>query len=69
MLCHHGTDIGLRHARKHLGWALDVAAATAGASLDTLKRFRARALTAEREREVKQALTDAYDAFGWRAAA
>jgi tRNA-dihydrouridine synthase B len=69
MLRHHGTEIGLRHARKHLGWALDVAAATAGASLDTLKRFRARALTAEREREVKQALTDAYDAFGWRAAA
>ncbi len=69
MLRHHGMEIGLRHARKHLGWALDVAAATAGASFDVLKRFRARALTAEREREVKQALADAYDAFGWRAAA
>ena len=31
MLVHHGTAIGLRHARKHLGWALDAAAATAGA--------------------------------------
>ena len=24
---HYGLRIGLRHARKHLGWALDVAAA------------------------------------------
>ena len=31
MLAHYGLDIGLRHARKHLGWALDAAAATAGA--------------------------------------
>ena len=30
MLAHHGLRIGLRHARKHLGWALDAAAATAG---------------------------------------
>ena len=31
MLAHYGLAIGLRHARKHLGWALDAAAATAGA--------------------------------------
>src|SRR5258708_24273551 len=31
MLAHHGIAIGLRHARKHLGWALDTAAATPGA--------------------------------------
>ena len=31
MLTHHGF-IGLRHARKHLGWALDAAAETAGAA-------------------------------------
>ena len=30
MLSHHGF-IGLRHARKHLGWALDAAAETVGA--------------------------------------
>ena len=30
MLAHHGCAIGLRHARKHLGWALDAAAETAG---------------------------------------
>ena len=32
MLAHHGIAIGRRHARKHLGWALDAAAATAGAA-------------------------------------
>jgi tRNA-dihydrouridine synthase B len=69
MLSHHGREIGLRHARKHLGWALDVAAATASASVDALKRFRARILTAECEREVTRHLADAYDAFAWRAAA
>ena len=26
MLAHHGLRIGLKHARKHLGWALDAAA-------------------------------------------
>ena len=37
MLSHHGLTIGRRHARKHLGWALDSAAATAGVSSDLLK--------------------------------
>ena len=37
---HHGF-IGLRHARKHLGWALDAAAATAGAPAERLKAHRA----------------------------
>src|SRR3984893_14547899 len=32
MLAHHGIAIGLRHARKHLGWALDMAAASPGAA-------------------------------------
>ena len=38
-------DIGLRHARKHLGWALDAAAETAGAPADALKAHRERVLT------------------------
>src|SRR5499426_2921876 len=37
MLLHHGVAIGRRHARKHLGWALDAAAATAGVSPERLK--------------------------------
>jgi tRNA-dihydrouridine synthase B len=69
MLSHHGLRIGLRHARKHLGWALDAAAATAGIPADLLKACRNQVLTVEEPDEAMRHLTDAYDAFGWRAAA
>ncbi|MBS0534617.1 MAG: tRNA dihydrouridine synthase DusB [Proteobacteria bacterium] len=66
---HHGAAIGRRHARKHLGWALDVAAETAGASPDLLKTHRTRVLTSEQPDEARRLLADAYEAFAWRAAA
>jgi nifR3 family TIM-barrel protein len=69
MIAHHGTRIGRRHARKHLSWALDEAAATAGTSDDLLKHHRSRVLTAEEPAEARRLLTEAYDAFAWRAAA
>jgi tRNA-dihydrouridine synthase B len=69
MLIHHGLAIGRRHARKHLGWALDSAAATTGVSIDLLKQHRARVLTAEEPAQARRMLADAYDAFAWRAAA
>jgi nifR3 family TIM-barrel protein len=69
MLSHHGLRIGLRHARKHLGWALDAAAATAGIPADLLKMYRNQVLTVEEPGEAVRRLTDAYDAFGLRAAA
>ncbi|HET7679978.1 MAG TPA: tRNA dihydrouridine synthase DusB [Xanthobacteraceae bacterium] len=69
MLSHHGLRIGLRHARKHLGWALDAAAATAGIPADLLKTCRNQVLTVEEPEEAVRRLTDAYDSFGWRAAA
>ena len=69
MLSHHGLRIGLRHARKHLGWALDAAAATAGIPADLLKKCRSQVLTVEEPAEAVRRLTDAYDAFSWRAAA
>jgi nifR3 family TIM-barrel protein len=69
MLAHHGLRIGLRHARKHLGWALDAAAATAGVPADVLKRHRAQVLTVEEPAHAVRRLADAYDAFGWSAAA
>src|ERR1700688_3986747 len=47
MLAHHGLTIGRRHARKHLAWALDTAAGSAGVSIELLKSHRARVLTAE----------------------
>jgi tRNA-dihydrouridine synthase B len=69
MLVHHGLTIGRRHARKHLAWALDSAAATAGVSTDLLKDHRARVLTAEEPAQARRLLANAYDAFAWRAAA
>jgi len=69
MLGHYGRDIGVRHARKHLGWALEVAARTAQAPLDLLKRARAQILTATEPRAVLRHLAEAYDAFSLRLAA
>jgi tRNA-dihydrouridine synthase len=69
MLAHHGLRIGIRHARKHLGWALDAAAATAGVAFDTLKRWRGSVLTSETPSEARDRLAQAYDAFACGAAA
>ena len=63
MLSHHGRAIGRRHARKHLGWALDAAAETAGASDAALKAHRARVLTADDPTAVRRHLADAYADF------
>lgn len=69
MISHHGVTIGRRHARKHLGWALDAAAASAGVSLDLLKIHRSRVLTAEEPAQARRHLAEAFDAFAWKAAA
>jgi tRNA-dihydrouridine synthase B len=62
MLSHHGF-IGLRHARKHLGWALDAAAATVGASAERLKAHRESVLPLNDPRAVRHRLTAAFDEF------
>jgi tRNA-dihydrouridine synthase B len=64
MLAHHGVAIGRRHARKHLGWGLDAAAATARAPQSLLKAHRQRVLTAEPPALVHRHLAEAFDAFG-----
>ena len=69
MLGHHGLAIGRRHARKHLGWALDSAAATVGAPIEKLKVHRNRVLTAEAPAQARRFLAEAYDDFAERAAA
>jgi nifR3 family TIM-barrel protein len=61
---HYGRDIGLRHARKHLGWALDAAAATAGASAHFLKAWRSRVLTAADPAIAQSLLAEAFGALG-----
>ena len=60
ILDHYGADIGLRHARKHLGWALDAAAAIAGVSADVLKAMRGRVLTATDPATVLQRLAETF---------
>ena len=69
MLGHHGLAVGRRHARKHLGWALDSAAATVKAPIELLKNHRDRVLTADEPSQARRFLADAYDDFAWRAAA
>ncbi len=63
MIGHHGERIGVKHARKHVGWALDTAAASAGASRETLKVLRGRVLTAPGPRETLSRLAEAFDAL------
>jgi tRNA-dihydrouridine synthase len=69
MLVHHGLRIGLKHARKHLGWALDAAAASTGVAIETLKRWRSAVLTCDSAADARARLAQAYDAFGCGAAA
>ena len=66
---HYGLRIGLRHARKHLGWALDVAAQYSCAPSLTLKTWRQKVLTSENPSGVHRSLEDAFDDFAWSAAA
>jgi tRNA-dihydrouridine synthase len=66
---HYGLRIGLRHARKHLGWALEVAAQCSRAPVPTLKTWRERILTSEDPYRVHRSLEDAFDDFEWSAAA
>ncbi|HEU5020121.1 MAG TPA: tRNA dihydrouridine synthase DusB [Pseudolabrys sp.] len=69
LIAHHGTRIGPRHARKHLAWALDEAAATAQVLPALLKQHRTGVLTAEEPAQARRRLADAYEAFAWSAAA
>jgi tRNA-dihydrouridine synthase B len=69
MLAHHGIAIGRRHARKHLGWALDAAAASAAVPVDILKHHRSRVLTADEPAAARARLAEAFADFTQRAAA
>jgi tRNA-dihydrouridine synthase B len=68
-LTHYGLAVGLRHARKHLGWALDTAAAVAGAPAHLLKMYRGSILTATDPKIVRQRLTAAFEDLGALSAA
>jgi nifR3 family TIM-barrel protein len=66
---HYGLRVGLRHARKHLGWALEIAAHCGRAPAERLKVWRGKILTSEDPMRVHRALEDAFDDFAWSAAA
>ena len=66
---HYGLRIGLRHARKHLGWALEIAAQCSRAPATTLKTWRQRVLTSDDPYRVHSSLQDAFEDFAWSAAA
>ena len=68
MLSHHGIRIGGKHARKHLGWALDTAATSAGVGNDVLRQQRAHVLTAEEPTQTRRRLANAFDLFAAAAA-
>jgi tRNA-dihydrouridine synthase B len=69
MLIHYGTRLGARHARKHLGWGLDIAAAQGRVPAAELKQSRARVLTADEPRVVQALLAETFSAWSWKAAA
>jgi nifR3 family TIM-barrel protein len=69
ILVHYGRFLGVRHARKHLGWWLDHAAAVAGVPADGLKRHHAPVLTADQPETVRRRLAEACDAFATLGAA
>jgi nifR3 family TIM-barrel protein len=66
---HYGVRVGLRHARKHLGWSLDMAAACGRVPAEKLKAWRQKILTSEEPVAVHAALGEAFDDFTWSAAA
>ncbi len=69
ILAHYGFNVGLRHARKHLGWALNAAAATSGAPAHLLRHHRSRVLTATNPATVLHGLAEAFEIFGTARAA
>lgn len=66
----YGTALGVRQARKHIGWALDAAAAGEGEHRATfVERWRKALLVLDEPRRVKTGIMAAYDELMWRAAA
>jgi nifR3 family TIM-barrel protein len=69
VLSHYGLRIGLRHARKHLGWGLEIAAQYGRAPAASLKNWRQTILTSDEPASVHRSLQNAFDDFAWSAAA
>jgi tRNA-dihydrouridine synthase B len=60
MLAHYGEHLGLRNARKHIGWYLE----KSGRAIDAVKAWRRRLCTEENPARVLQGLSEFYDEAG-----
>jgi nifR3 family TIM-barrel protein len=68
-LLHSGRSRGMREARKHVGWALEAAAASLGRTAAWAKGWRAALLSESDPSLVLRGIGDAFDDLGWRTAA
>ncbi|WP_454684925.1 tRNA dihydrouridine synthase DusB [Ancylobacter moscoviensis] len=68
-LGHYGRELGMRCARKHIGWSLAAAVASAGRAPEIAQGWRQRLLTLEDPVRVAEGIRDAFDDIAWRAAA
>jgi nifR3 family TIM-barrel protein len=68
-LRHSGKARGAREARKHIGWALEAAAASLGRSAAWAKTWRTGLLAEIDPALVLRGIGEAFDDLGWRAAA
>jgi tRNA-dihydrouridine synthase len=68
-LSHSGRARGMREARKHIGWALEAAAASLGRTAAWAKGWRAGLLAETDPALVVRGIGDAFDDLGWRTAA
>jgi len=68
-LTHSGRDRGAREARKHIGWALEAAAASFGRTSAWAKGWRSGLLGESNPTAVLRGINDAFDDLGWSAAA
>jgi tRNA-dihydrouridine synthase B len=57
MLAHYGEHLGLRNARKHIGWYLE----TSGRAVDAVKAWRRQLCTEENPARVLEGLSEFYD--------
>lgn len=65
----YGTVLGVRQARKHVGWALEAAAGDADRHATWHASWRARLLTCDAPDGVRAGIRAAFDDLNWRAAA
>lgn len=68
-LGHYGTALGMRQARKHIGWALEAAGRGTAHGADFVARWRRPLLTEDDPAKVAAGIRAAYDELDRRAAA